>query len=203
MATRGQVGGIARATEDIVRIMDASSMDYILVETVGAGQSDVDIKSLAQTIVIVTAPGLGDEIQALKAGIMEIGDIFVVNKADRVGADQSIQEIDSMVAMSEKTKGWRPRVLKTTALSGQGISTLVEAINQHNQHLRNSGAQKTDDLRIHIEIVDAAKRYFEDILLHELASTKEFTKLVAQVRKNKIDPYSAARKLIRHINERR
>ena len=203
MATRGQVGGIARATEDVVRILDASSMDCILVETVGAGQSDVDIKTLAHTIVVVTAPGLGDEIQALKAGIMEIGDIFVVNKADREGADQSVQEISSMVTLSEKTKGWRPRVLKTDALSGQGISALLEAIDQHAQHLRNSGEHKTDDLRIRLEIVDAAKRYFEDITLQELASTQQFAKLVLQVEKQKIDPYTAARRLVRRINERK
>ncbi len=203
MATCGQMGGIARATEDVVRILDASSMDYILVETVGAGQSDVDIKGLAGTIVVVTAPGLGDEIQALKAGIMEIGDIFVVNKADREGAEQSVQGLYSMIAMVEKTKGWRPRVLKTAALSGQGISALLEAINQHIQYMRSSGEHGTNDLRIRKEIVDATKRYFEDITLQELASTQEFPKLVLQVKRQKIDPYTAARRLLRRMNEQK
>ena len=102
MATRGHFGGIARATEDAVRILDASGMDYVIIETAGAGQSDVDVKELAHTTVVVTAPGLGDEIQALKAGgIMEIGDIFVVNKADRESADRTAQEIHSMIMMSE------------------------------------------------------------------------------------------------------
>lgn len=196
MATRGQVGGIARATEDVVRILDASSMHYILVETVGAGQSDVDIKAIAQTTVVVTAPGLGDEIQALKAGIMEIGDIFVVNKADREGADDSAGEIYSMIAMSEPIKGWRPRVLKTAALSGQGISGVVEAISQHARHVKDSGEQKTDGLKARREIVDAAKRYFEDIALQELTSTREFAKLVSQVERRKIDPYTAARRIV-------
>jgi LAO/AO transport system kinase len=199
MATRGQVGGIARATEDVVRILDASSMDYILVETVGAGQSDVDIKAIAHTTVVVTAPGLGDEIQALKAGIMEIGDIFVVNKADREDADYSAQEIYSMIAMSEPTKGWRPRVLKTAALSGQGISALVEAISQHARHVKESGEQEAGGFKARREIVDAAKRYFEDIAVQELASTQEFTKLVSQVERRKMDPYTAARRIVGRI----
>ena len=203
MATRGQVGGIARATEDVVRILDATSMDYILVETVGAGQSDVDIKALAHTTIVVTAPGLGDEIQALKAGIMEIGDIFVVNKADREDADRSAQEIYSMIAMSEPIKGWRPRVLKTSALSGQGISALVEAINQHAQHIREMREQKKDGVGTRQEIVEAVKRYFEDITLQELTSTHEFATLISQVEKGKTDPYTAARRIVGRIRTRK
>lgn len=198
MATRGQVGGIARATKDVVQILDASSMDYILVETVGAGQSDVDIKALAHTTIVVTAPGMGDEIQALKAGIMEIGDIFVVNKADRENADLSVHEIHSMIAMSEAVKGWRPRVLKTAALSGQGISALVEAINQHALCVRDSGEQHEDDLARR-EIIDAAKQYFEDITIQELAFTREFSRLVSQVERRKIDPYTAARRIVGRV----
>jgi LAO/AO transport system kinase len=203
MATRGQVGGIARATEDVVRILDASSIEYIFVETVGAGQSDVDIKSLAQTTVVVTAPGLGDEIQALKAGIMEIGDIFVVNKADREDADNTAQEIYSMIAMSEMDKGWRPRVLKTSALSGEGISALVEAIKQHAQFLSKSAAPETSRLRAQKEIMNAAQRYFEDVTLQELASTPEFAKLTLQVEKRQVDPYTAARRALGHARTRK
>lgn len=204
MATRGQVGGIARATEDVVRILDASSMDYIIVETVGAGQSDVDIKSLAHTTVVVTAPGLGDEIQALKAGIMEIGDIFVVNKADREDADPSIQEIQSIIMMSEPINGWRPRVLKTTALSGEGVTAVVEAIKQHAQHARDSDQQvELRSLRLRREILDAAKRYFEDIAIQELTSKQEFAKLVSQVERRKIDPYTAARRIVGRIRTRK
>jgi LAO/AO transport system kinase len=199
MATRGQVGGIARATEDVVRILDASSTDYVLVETAGAGQSDVDIKTIAHTTVVVTAPGLGDEIQALKAGIMEIGDIFVVNKADREDAETSAQQIHSAIAMSEPTKGWRPLVLKTTALSGQGISALVEAITQHQQYVKDLAKHNTDKLSTRKEIIDAVKRYFEDITLQELSSTREFAKVVSQVQRRKSDPYKAARRIVRHI----
>jgi len=199
MATRGQVGGIARATEDVVRILDASTTDYILVETTGAGQSDVDIRRIAQTTIVVTAPGLGDEIQALKAGIMEIGDIFVVNKADRQDADSSAQEIRSVVMMSEPIKGWRPMVLRTTALSGQGISDLTEAIGEHQRFLKGLAERGGDALETRRKVIDAVKRYFEDITLHELASTKIFANVVSQVETRKSDPYTAARRLVRRI----
>ncbi len=195
MATRGHFGGIASATEDAVRILDASAMDYVIVETAGAGQSDVDVKELAQTTIVVTVPGLGDEIQALKAGIMEIGDIFIVNKADKEGADRAGQEIHSMVMMSD-SGGWRPRILKTVATSGDGITGLVEAINQHAKQLKKSGIpQREEDNRLRREVLDAAKRYFEDISLKEMTSSEMFKKIMKQVSAHKIDPYTAGRRL--------
>ena len=121
MATRGNFGGVARATQDAVRILEAVKMDYVIIETAGAGQSDVDVKSLGDTTIVATAPGLGDEIQALKAGIMEIGDIYVVNKADRENADRAAQEIYSAVSLAEERDGWKPRVLKTIATTGSGV----------------------------------------------------------------------------------
>jgi LAO/AO transport system kinase len=197
MATRGHYGGIARATEDAVRILDASAMDYVIVETAGAGQSDVDVKGLADTTVVVTAPGLGDEIQALKAGIMEIGDIFVVNKADRQSADRTAQEIHSMIMMSDPISGWRPRVLKTVATSGDGVTGLVEAINQHSKHLKDSkDTRRTEHSRLRTAVLDAAKRYFEDISLKDMASSETFRKIMKKVEARKIDPYAAARKLV-------
>ncbi len=204
MATRGHFGGIARATNDAVRILDASAMDYVIIETAGAGQSDVDVKGLAQTTIVVTAPGLGDEIQALKAGIMEIGDIFVVNKADKEGADRAAQEIHSMIMMSDQIGGWRPRVLKTIATSGDGITGLMEAINQHGKKLKESGGpQRLEDERLQHEVVDAAKRYFEDILLQEMMSSEMFKKTLKLVSAKKVDPYTAGRKLASYRRKRR
>src|SRR5208337_2365120 len=192
MATRGHFGGIAKATEDAVRILDATAMDYVIVETAGAGQSDVDVKELAHTTVVVTAPGLGDEIQALKAGIMEIGDIFVVNKADRENADLAAQEIHQMVMMSEPVRGWRPRVLKTVATSGEGVTGLIEAIKQHSEYVKESARSRMAyDNRLRSEVLEAAKRYFEDISLKQMASSEMFQKIMKQVEANKIDPYSA------------
>jgi LAO/AO transport system kinase len=203
MATRGQVGGIARATEDIVRILDATFTEYIFVETVGAGQSDVDIKPLAHTIVVVTAPGLGDEIQALKAGIMEIGDIFVVNKADREDADRSAQEISSMIAMSNPLNGWRPKVVKTSALSGEGLSALFEAISQHAQHVKSAVPLRRDGLKARQLIINAIRRYFDSITLEQLVSAQQFAKLASQVERNKIDPYTAARRILKRTGRQR
>jgi LAO/AO transport system kinase len=203
MATRGHFGGIAKATEDAVRILDATAMDYVIVETAGAGQSDVDVKELAHTTVVVTAPGLGDEIQALKAGIMEIGDIFVVNKADRENADRAAQEIHQMVMMSEPVRGWRPRVLKTVATSGDGVTGLIEAIKQHSEYVKESvRSRRAYDNRLRSEVLDAAKRYFEDISLKEMASSEMFQKIMKQVEANKIDPYSAGRKLVTKLRKR-
>jgi LAO/AO transport system kinase len=197
MATRGHFGGIARATEDAVRILDASAMDYVIVETAGAGQSDVDVKQLAHTTIVVIAPGMGDEIQALKAGIMEIADIFVVNKADMENADRAAQEIHQMIMMSEPFQGWRPRVLKTVAMSGEGVTGLVEAINQHAKYLGDSGGlRKTRDARLPSEVLEVAKQYFEEVTLKEIATSEMFQKIMRQVSANKIDPYSAGRKLV-------
>ena len=197
MATRGHFGGIVRATEDAVRILDATSIDQIIVETAGAGQSDVDVKTLVDTTVVVTAPGLGDEIQALKAGIMEIGDIFVVNKADKENADQTAQEIHSMIIMADSANGWRPRVVKTIATTGDGIDALAEAINQHLQARRRKETtlMERDDLRS--QILDAAEMYFGEVSLQELASSKKFEVLLNQVESRKIDPFTAGRRLIR------
>jgi LAO/AO transport system kinase len=200
MATRGHFGGIARATEDVVRILDATRTDYVIVETAGAGQSDVDVKALAHTTVVVTAPGLGDEIQALKAGIMEIGDIFVVNKADRENADRTTQDIHSILMMAQQNDGWRPRVLKTVATSGEGVIALAQAIKQHWEFLESSGRyQDEEPKQLRSDVLDAAKRYFEDIALEEIAAGDEFAELMAQVEAHKIDPYIAGRRIIRHI----
>jgi LAO/AO transport system kinase len=196
MATRGQFGGIARATEDAVQILAATSTDRVIVETAGAGQSDVDVKALADTTVVVTSPGLGDEIQALKAGIMEIGDIFVVNKADKENADQTAQEIHSMISMVDPIEGWRPRVVKTSAITGEGIVALSEAINQHLRHIRNWEPTHSDVEKVRREVLDAARRYIEDVKLEEMASSKKFRKIIAQVAARRMDPYTAARVLI-------
>jgi LAO/AO transport system kinase len=196
MATRGNFGGIARATEDAVRILEAVNMDYVIVETAGAGQSDVDVKSLGDTIVVTTAPGLGDEIQALKAGIMEIGDIYVVNKADKENADRAAQEIYSAISMAEKMNGWNPRVLKTIATSGDGITALAEAIRQHLEYLdQRIQVPEGNSERLRSEILDAARRYFAEITLNKVQSSKEFNRLLSEVEKRRIDPYTAGRKL--------
>lgn len=202
MATRGHAGGIAHATEDLIRILDASAIDFVIVETAGAGQSDVNVKNLVHTTVVMTAPGLGDEIQALKAGIMEIGDIFVVNKADRDNADRTTQEIQSTIMMADAVKGWRPAVLKTIATSGDGVTALIQAIDQHSKYVKDSEqVESVTSQRLRRDLLDATKRYFEDVVLEEIAATVRFQKLLAQVQAHRIDPYTAARRILRRMTE--
>ena len=131
LASRGHAGGLARATRRIVDLLDAAGFDVVIVETVGAGQSDVDIASLADTSVVVCPPGLGDDVQAIKAGILEIADVLVVNKGDQPLADRTERELDDMLHLRARRPGWRVRVLRTTATTGEGVSALVDTLDAH------------------------------------------------------------------------
>ncbi|MCY0899771.1 MAG: methylmalonyl Co-A mutase-associated GTPase MeaB [Firmicutes bacterium] len=152
LATRGHLGGLSRATFGAVTLLAAAGFDVILIETVGAGQSEVEVMQLAHTTLVVLAPGLGDEIQAIKAGILEIGDAFVVNKADREGADQTARAIRGMLSLSRRDVAWVPPVVKTVAEQGEGIEELVDAVNRHRQYLDESGqwAERRGALALHL-----------------------------------------------------
>ena len=131
MATRGHLGGLARATNEIVDVMDASGKEVILIETVGVGQDEVEVVGTAHTCVVVSVPGLGDEVQTFKAGVLEIGDLFVVNKADREGASRTVAELEMMLHMAPEAAGWSPKVLRTVATTGEGVASLLDAICEH------------------------------------------------------------------------
>lgn len=140
LATRGHLGGLSRSTADVANVMDAMGMDVVIIETVGVGQDEVDIVRLAHTTLVVMVPGLGDDIQAIKAGILEIGDLFVVNKADRDGADRTARELSTMLEMNRYDEGaWRPPVLKTEAQKNVGIEELVATVEDHRRWLVSSG----------------------------------------------------------------
>lgn len=142
LATRGQMGGLSRATADIIDVLDAYGMDIIIVETVGVGQDEVDIARVAHTTLLVLVPGLGDDVQALKAGIMEIADIFVINKKDREGAERLRQEIQAMLQLNEMfahDHPWKPPIVMTRATHGEGISELVEELTRHYTYLHDTG----------------------------------------------------------------
>src|SRR5437660_3737756 len=139
MATRGFLGGLARATNDVVDLLDASGFDIVLVETVGVGQDEVEVIRTVQTNMVMLVPGMGDDIQAIKAGIMEIGDIFVVNKADRPGADRTVTEVTMMMSLVEEHAEWLPPIVKTVATRGEGIEELDDAIQRHYEYLAASG----------------------------------------------------------------
>ena len=168
MATRNHPGGIAKATRDAVRILDAAGKDVIIVETVGAGQSEVEIIKVAQTIIVLFAPGLGDEIQAIKAGIMEIGDIFVVNKADRENADRTAMDIQSMLQLDDKKRKWQPPTLKATALTGEGVPQLVEKIEEHRLFFEEELQRRRSREKAEAELVEAIKEKVAALVLAEL-----------------------------------
>jgi len=190
------MGGIAKATKDAVNVLDASGKDVVIVETVGAGQTEVDVIKIAQTIVVVLAPGLGDEIQAIKAGIMEIGNIFVVNKADLENVDTAVGAIETMLEMNTQKKDWKPTVIKTIATKGEGIVELVDQISQHKAYLDSGAIYVQSRQRAEIELEEAVKRKLTEVILDNLKRREEFHELVDKILAKKTDPYSAADMLL-------
>lgn len=197
MATRNYLGGIARATKDAVKVLDAAGKDVVLVETVGAGQSEVEIIKVAQTIVVIHAPGLGDEIQAIKAGLMEIADIFVVNKADRENADKAVMDIQAILQLNNKEIAWKQPILKTTALTGEGVSQLVEKIEEHRRFLQKEVGRKRSIEKAETELVEAIQEKVTSSVIDELKAEGKFEELLQQIAEKRVDPASAAEKLLR------
>jgi LAO/AO transport system kinase len=199
MATRNYPGGIAKATKDAVKVLDAAGKDVVIVETAGAGQSEVEIIKVAQTVVVVHAPGLGDEIQAIKAGMMEIADIFVVNKADREDADKTVTDIRAVLQLDNKEKAWKTPILKTVALTGEGVPELVEKLEQHACFLREEAKNRTDFLRTRAEaeLIEALKDKMVDSVVDDLKKSGKFEELLKRILQKEIDPASAAEKIIR------
>ena len=199
MATRNYAGGISKATKDAAKILDAAGKDIVIVETAGAGQSEVEIVNVAQTIVVMHAPGLGDEIQAIKAGIMEIADIFVVNKADRENANKTAIDIQAMLQMSDKKDGWKPPVLKTVALTGEGVPELIEKIEEHRRFLERDTERRQNLLKTkaEAELIEAIKEKVSRTLVDQLKREGKLDKLLTEIVEKKTDPASAAEKLVR------
>lgn len=142
LASRGHLGGLSRATARVIDVLDAAGYETIIVETVGAGQSEVEIAELADTLMVVCPPGLGDDVQAIKAGILEVADVFVVNKSDLPGAERTQRELLAMLALRAPSS-WRPPVVRTAALSGQGVAQLADACQAHGEHVRREGRRKS------------------------------------------------------------
>jgi len=196
MATRNYPGAIAKATKDAVKILDAAGKDIVIVETVGAGQSEVEIIKVAQTVVVIHAPGLGDEIQAIKAGLMEIADIFVVNKADRENADKAVMDIQAIMQLNNKEKPWRTPILKTVALTGEGVPQLIEKLEEHRRFLEKETERRKSLLRAESELVEALKEKVVNAIIEELKKEGKFEELLQKILKKEIDPASAAEKLL-------
>jgi len=197
MATRGNLGGLARTTTDAATILDAAGKDIVLIETVGVGQDEIDIVRLADVTVVILVPGMGDDVQTIKAGIMEIADIFVINKSDREGADRVEREIRSMQSLAIRSDKWTPPIIKTVAMDGKGVPELAAAIVNYEQFLEQK------DLLLKKKISSWRERLIEmlrDGLLERLLSERlpeeEIALLAAEIAEHKRDPYSLVEEIV-------
>jgi len=196
MGTRGSLGGMSKGVYDAVKVLDAYGMDYILIETVGVGQSEIDIVKVADTTVVVMVPGLGDDIQAIKAGILEIADIFVVNKADREGTERAIKDLEMMAAWRTQDNDRKIPIIPTIATTGKGTKELVAELENHWQYLQSSGILKLKRReRLKQEIMGLLNkeisRYIENRINHK-AYLDEF---IEKVENRELDPYSVAEQI--------
>lgn len=197
MGARGNLGGLARSTREVVRLIDAFGKDWVMVETVGVGQTEVDIMNVAQTTVLVVTPNSGDGIQTMKAGIMEIADIFVVNKGDLPGADTVAMEIGAMLSMKTAAKGWQPPIVKTSSLQDTGIGELHKAIRAHVAYLRESAeCQATRREKRRAEVFDILSDRWQAVVRRHAGDGGAVGLLVEQVVESRIDPYTAAAEIM-------
>lgn len=197
MATRGNLGGLSRATVDAVAILDAAGFDIVIVETVGVGQDEVEIVKTADVSVVVLVPGMGDDIQAIKAGIMEIGDVFVINKADREGVLRTQKELDALLALAHRPDMWQPPVVKTIATESKGIEDLAAAIESYGDFQKNGDAARVRKQAIAkwrlLELLQ--ERLLNDLLNHN-GTAEKLEKLSLEIAEKAKDPYSAVEEIV-------
>ena len=197
MATRGFLGGLARATAEVALLLDAAGKQQVLIETVGVGQDEIDIVRLADCVVVVLVPGLGDDIQNMKAGLMEIGDIFVLNKSDREGADRLEQELHAMLSLVMPRDGWHPPVVRTIATESKGIDTLAAKIAEFRKHFESSGERR----RKHVEhwklrLIELLESRLLQRALGDSGGQEKLTKLAQEVADRKKDPFAAVNEIL-------
>lgn len=197
MGTRGSLGGLSLKTSDVVKIMDAAGKDIIFIETVGVGQSEIDIVKAADTTIVTLVPGLGDDIQAIKAGILEIGDIFVINKADHAGVERLNIELEMMLNLNQSMVDWRPPVKRTIASDGSGVEELISKIEEHIIYLKNSNelairrTKRTRD-----ELLSLLNEQISRRILAKIAVSGELDSLVTSIEQRMHDPYTVVSKLL-------
>jgi LAO/AO transport system kinase len=196
MATRGHLGGLARATSEVALVLDAAGKDVVLIETVGVGQDEVDVVRTADVSIVTLVPGTGDEVQALKAGIMEIADIFIVNKADREGADRTVASIESMLALQTFEPGaWRPPIVKTEATTGKGVADVLEAIERFRAHTADSRGDRRR-ARAEFRVRELLSRRFTDHVEQRVLRPGEFEGILGGIAAREIDPYTAVARIV-------
>jgi len=200
MGTRGMLGGLTSAVYDVVEILDASGKDIVMVETVGVGQAEVDVIKIADTTLVVLVPGLGDAIQTIKAGVMEIADIYVVNKADRSGVEQTLAEVESLVEIACINKDRKTPVLTTISKENKGIAELIDEINKHSDYLKKSNtfeAQRRK--RYEAELVEIIRKRLMNFIFDESTFKGKVESLIDQISKKELDPYTAAEEILGRI----
>ena len=202
MATRGHFGGLTPSTRSVINVLDAMGKDVIIVETVGVGQDEVDIVRTAHTTVIVLIPGMGDDVQAIKAGILEVGDLFVINKADREGADKTALELRQMLEMTDKggkDHAWAPPIVKTEAVTDQGVGEALEAIRNHYRFLTEEGAGHMEAhlyKKMKIELMDLVRQRVIEAFLVDVEESGELDTMVGELVQRKLDPYTACDRIV-------
>ncbi len=202
LATRGHFGGLTQSTRSAIDILDAMGKDVILVETVGVGQDEVDVMRSAHTTVIVVIPGMGDDIQAIKAGILEVGDIFLVNKSDREGTDKTLTDLRLMIEMDQRKfdRGlWKPPILKVEAVFDKGVDDFLDAVDRHAEYLEQTEgglkSRRSPD-KVRQEMVDMIKARLIEEVLDKLTESGDFDRAVDAIVKGDLDPYSACENLV-------
>jgi len=198
MATRGNLGGLARATTDVATALDASGKDVVLIETVGVGQDEIDIVRLADVTIVILVPGMGDDVQTIKAGIMEIADIFVINKSDREGAERVEREIRAMQSLALRSDQWTPPIVKTVATEGKGIPELAVTIGNYEQFLQKQDLllkKKTANWRE--RLTEMLRESLLEKLLNERMKEGDLSRLAADIAEHRRDPYSLVEEIVR------
>ena len=200
MATRGNLGGLSQKTGDAVKLMDAYGMDIIIVETVGVGQSEVDIIKTADTTMVVVVPGLGDDIQAIKAGILEIGDLFTINKADREGVEKLNIEIEMMLELNQEDVAWRPPINRTIASKDEGIEAVVDSIAEHRKYLEETGElEKVRQSRIKSEVIAMVNDHISRHIDEKIVATDGFAQTILKLQNRETDPYSVVDNIVNNV----
>ena len=196
MATRGHLGGLARATSDVALVLDAAGKDIVVIETVGVGQDEIDIVRTADVSIVTLVPGSGDDVQALKAGIMEIGDIFVVNKADREGADRTAATIEAMLSLQAYGPAdWRPPIIRTEATTGKGVLDLLDAIERFRAHTRASQGHRRRG-QIEFRMRELMAHRFVEHVEQRVLEAGEFERLLVRIAGRELDPYTAVDQIL-------
>ncbi len=197
MATRGNLGGLARASGDVLLILDAAGFDVVLIETVGVGQDEVEIARTANVTLVLLVPGMGDDVQTMKAGIMEIADIFVINKADHIGVERVEAELQALIGLASRPDAWKPAVIKTVASEGKGIDACMHAIDDWRHAQKESKYQRGRAIQIQKErLLELVRSEIQRRLLRDSAASAQLEDLARQIADRRIDPFTAVDQLM-------